>query len=947
MRSDGGAIKVGVTGGAIAGERQYGSVALAVKEDQDVDLGAESSASPSLRSMPEHEIRRTRENDDSRLPSSSASARNSTRPGSTSSSEARNRSDLIELEAILDDWLTVREKRANRRTGKLPHHQIKRFIHLAQGLRHEIEKYPEMGSKVVHRLQTLAQGVIDRNLQGAKAASKLASSETLLPSTSSSPACGSTPSSSTVPILKDWKLSSRMVTTLTDGLMTYGLFDLAEDMIYLFEMNNRGNKIDLDDCLDMMVEARRWDEVLRYTSGRRRGLQDRVAGDRDSDRDQRQNHDVEKDSARSTRWLGMEMKALNALRRFGEVVRLHDDIETSTFERSPVRDQLTVLCEAMRASLSLKRIFRAMEIRDRLWDSKWHEVDRAPYVTALSEGIRWTGFIPEIEQRVLAEEIQILQDQHRRQLLDSLAKARVKAGREIGLILPFYGSGTDDVHAILGHLTQSSRTIEWMLGSKEIIINADALLGLWDKFVAEKIRTGGMVPSYVLVAFIKACSTLGERNLAMDKLDDALRTNATLPVSSPRYEFHIAVFTSLVQTMARAEGRDGAARVLRMTRRARLHVDKKMAMVMIEAIIRHYDITNADHVSSLRGMVQILCMDRPQVRKRKHFKGSVSPSDQAFSLDKQVLQGLLDEPSEDATDTPDEPAEDSPLEQYHHFLRINDRISLMRPNDFYHAMTRFGIEIDSKRFTEVIGTYLEMSDAKSALEAFNLARMVGVTPGFSMWVTLLWGIMRYENLVFCRKTLNTLRQEGVVPNIAVYTTVGAGLIRSGQYRQSKEFMDLAMKRLDPETIDTIFVSVAFNARCRAGLQTDAIELLRKYQSLDQVALDRKFRESIKRFRAWHKKQDNADTRTLMGAFDELITSDVEERAAESQGSYPITRAWLHNVIRKYWTDAPAHWSGRKKDVQQPDDEPGPNVDVAEGIEEETREIELDERTTSL
>ena len=742
---------------------------------------------------------------------------------------------------------------------------------------------PELRGKVVRRLQTLAQSVIDRNLQGARRALGLPSSQA---GESSVPTRQET--------IKDWKLSSRMVEVLMEGLMTYGLFDLAEATIYMFETNNKRNKIDLSRCLGLMVQAERWEEVTRFTSGRRRSHE-------------RKDKDAE-ESARSMDELrGFEMQALNGLGRFEEVVKLYEEFDV---HRSTGDEQCEVsrLSEGLRAALSLRRISLAMQIRDRLWDSRWYEVYPDAYVTALSEGIRWGGSIPEVEERVFAEEMQILRGPSRRRLLDSFAKVRVDAGRKIGHILPFYGFGTDDFQMTLASLTAESRTIEWMMGSKEIAVNVGALKRLWDKHVMEKEKIDGFVPSYVLVAFVKACMRMQDRNLAQCTVETVLKSGES-GAGPPQFQLHPAVFTPLISEMAKDLGTEGAERVLRTIRRADVNADEKIARAMVKALVRHYDITDPEHEASLLGMVDALCADRTGNRKRRHFREGLSGTDRALLLDKQVLRELIDGVtplSKAEAETRGEYAEDSPLGRYHRFLWNNDRISLMRPTDFYHAMTQFGVPVDSKRFTEVMATYLESSDARSALEAFNLAHSVGVKPGYSMWITLLWGVMRFEGLTLCKKTLNALRLEGLEPNIAAYTTVGAGLIRSGQYRQSKEFMDLAIKRLDPSIIDTIFISVAFNARCRAGYQTEAVELLRRYQADGsfRTAIDRKLRQSIKRFRAWHKKQDTTDARALVGAFDELIKSDVENADAESTRAYRELRTWLLETIRKYWLDLP-------------------------------------------
>lgn len=791
---------------------------------------------------------------------------------------------------MLDDWRPVRTaKSRNKRIArqdpafslnKEPYNQVRRLVGLAIELHPEMYKQPELRSKVVRRLQTLAQSVIDRNLQGARAALGLPSSE--VPQTAAHAIEDG---------IKDWKLSSRMVQFLMEGLMTYGLFDLAEAVIYLFETNNKRNKIDLGGCLHLMVGAERWEEISRFTSDRRK-------------RREPKDREAEEDPAKRIELMGMEMKALNELRRFDEAVKLFEAVETESI-RGDGRDGVTVLCEAMRASLSLRRVLPAMQIRDRLWQSRWYEVDPGAYVTALSEGIRASGSVGEIEERVLSEEMQILHGHHRRRLLDAFAKARVDAGSKVVHILPFYGFGADEVQTTLKSLTAESRTIEWMMGSNEITPTADALKSLWDRHLMEQSKTGEILPSYVLVAFVKACVGMREVDLALRTVKDILQDNAS--TDTPRFHLHPAVFTPLIQEVAKNHGMKGAETVLRMLRSAHVGADDKMARTMVSALIRHYDITDPEHEASLLGMVEALCADQNAKRKRKQFKEGLSATDRGLLMDKQVLRELLEGRTIAPTTTADEIAADSPLGQYREFLRNNDRISLMRPKDFYHAMTQFGVTIDGQRFTEVMTTYLELSDVKSAWEAFNTARMVGIRPGYSMWITLLWGLMRFEGLTRCRKTLNALREEGLEPNIAAYTTVGAALIRSGRYRQSKEFVDLAMKRLDPAVIDTKFISVAFHAYCRAGLQIDAIGLLRRYttQETAHVSIDRKLRESIKRFRAWHGKRDDADARALAASFNELVTSDVAEGATASMRSYIDLRAWLLYAIRKYWLELPA------------------------------------------
>ena len=740
--------------------------------------------------------------------------------------------------------------------------------------RSHIKKDEKLRIKVINQVNRFAQAVIDRNIQEARANNGLPSKV---------PAQGKS-SESTM----DWRTSKPTVGLIADVMIKFGLISAMEEMINVYGAAHKANPIDLSGSLAALVSRQRWPEVLRY---------------------------IERAKRRNPRDPGLtvlQMKALNELRRHDEVIRLHSvdgtmptDVERSGREPRQEQRGVPFLCEVMRAHLALKRVLPAMQIRESIWSLGWQQDYQAGYAAALAAGIRSAGYLPEVEEKILADEMDVLQGEGRRDVLDALACVRVAVRIRIGDLLPFYGLGKEDWRQTLEYFMESPMTVEWMLGSWEISGRLESMSSLWDKYIEERKKRREDVPSSILAAYVKACVRLRDPHLALTRLEEVSRTS---PEVHPGYEIDVTVLSPLLTAFTQSEGPAGAEKILDFAGRAGIRLDRKAARRMVAALLEHYDISTSQQRAYLLTMVETVC--GAGTSKRAAFTSALNSQDRAVVLDRRSLREIARDDIAEAVDEgkaqEQATGESTALQQYHRYLRANDRIAMMRPRDFYEAMLQYGVSIDSNRFTEIIRIYLESKDIHSAVEAFDVARLVGVKPGFHMWVTLLWGAIRYGGFKFCQRLLFDLRANGLRPNAAAWATVGAALIRGGQYRQSREFCDLGLKKLELATIDTVFVSVCFNARCRAGKPQDAIDMVKRFEASGHIVIDKTLRESIKRFHDWHKKQDRPDAAMLAANFAVLIGDGAaqSQRASEVQAEFIKVKKWLRPTLRKYWLNLP-------------------------------------------
>jgi hypothetical protein len=775
-----------------------------------------------------------------------------------------------DLRRILNNW-TLGTKDRDVKTVSV---WIVNLLNAVLKYRSHIKQDERLRKKVVHQVNRFAQAVIDRNIQDARANNGLPSKVVLKGKSSES--------------RMDWRTSKSTVGLLADVMIKLGLFSAMEEMIYVYGAAHKANPIDLTGSLAALVSRQRWPEVLRYAEIAKRR------------------------NPRDTGLTVLQMKALNELRRHDEVIRLDsvDGTMSTDAERSDrvlrlEQRGIPFLCEVMRAHLALKRVLPAMQIREIIWSLGWQQDYQAGYTAALAAGIKSAGHLPEVEERILADEMDVLQGEGRREVLDALAYVRVAVRSRIRHLLPFYGLHKEDWRQTLEYLMESPMTVEWMLGSREISGQIESMSALWDKYIEERHKRAEDVPSFVLAAYVKACVRLKNPHLALTRLEEVSRTS---PETHPGYEIDVTVLSPLLAAFMQFDGPAGAKKILDFAERAGVRLDRKAARRMAAALLEHYDMSTPQHHAYLTTMVETVC--GVETKQRTALTSALNSQDRAVILDRRSLKEIA---KVDTAETEhgeraqgDVTEETTALQQYHRYLRVNDRIAMMRPRDFYEAMLKYAVPIDSNRFTEIIRIYLESKDIHSAVEAFDVARLVGVKPGFHMWVTLLWGAIRYGGFRFCQRLLLDLRADGLRPDAAAWATVGAALIRGGQYRQSREFCDLGLKKLELAKIDTVFVSVCFNARCRAGKPQDAIDLVNRFEASGHIVIDKPLRESIKRFHDWHKKQDRPDAAMLAANFAALIGDGAAQTrlASEGQAKFVELKKWLRPTLRKYWLRLP-------------------------------------------
>jgi tetratricopeptide (TPR) repeat protein len=883
-----------------SGRRRYASTALALKEDGDHsishhDIHSTSMSSstldeelPALHDVPAQYDAPPTTTPNSHPPDNRPTQNRSKRAtGTVNAFLLASQSGFPSLPYVLNHWKDVeRYPDLNRQKGRI----VKRLMRTVRINRVEIELDKALHGKVVHRLLAVMQGVIDKNRQEARTRLGL---------------------SSNVPVKRGemeerqvWQETPSIVQSIAETLCEYDLLDNMSEMLewYRNNPNNKGTWIDLSGNLSRMIDLKRWPELLRYArQARKRNPQDLQVQT-------------------------LEMRCLNELGRSSEVLEMYEQAGEAALS------DIIFLSEAMRAQFASRRLMDAMKIRERLWGLDWPNGFKAGYCTALTEGIRRAGFLPDIEERLLEREMKVLHDQPRRRLLDVLARCRVDAGSRIRHLLPYYTIGMEDEQAI-AVIMQEPETFEWLLRSREIVRDPDILDRLWRGFIESKSQSHARIPAFLLHSYLSALERFGLVEEGFETLHEIVTQDPT--GSNPTYELDLSVFQPLLRALSRTQGMEGAERALQLLSKANIRPDRRMALTMVQCIQVNHEILNAEYQQSMTATVEALCaLQTTQPRKRKLKGLEVATEEGLQDADKLVLQEVLKIGQGKNKDMGLVNSESPPFstsdDRYRESLRNNDRIALMSPQDYYHAMTQHGVTIDAQRFTEVMTFFLGASDARNAFEAFNLGRLVGVKPSFGMWVALMWGTMRFEGYNACRRTLVGLKQDGLTPNISAYTTVGAILVRTGRFRQAKEFMDMALKRIDHDLIDTIFISVAFNAKCRAGKQSEAIELFRRFEGNDRFAMDGVLRRSIKRFRDWHKKQNKADAVRLAEVFQQLIVENTIDDTA-SKGRFLEVRKWLVRVLRQYWLGLPQTLDGPKPFAEETSDKIDERVEKREEL----------------
>lgn len=535
--------------------------------------------------------------------------------------------------------------------------------------------------------------------------------------------------------------------------------------------------------------------------------------------------------------------AAQRMRAFIEVNQVGRAISTFADQESELANHRLALTYLMESHLLMRNIDRAEWVRKRLIDLNWAR--GKPFMGALSRGIRSLGLVPELETTLLRD---FQKHPLSLNVLNPLLRMRSynQPAKELSTVLQHYRfdpPGTAPENKDDNRPTADIRTYTILLNLCGRCRNLAGIRQVWSGMTMAGLIS--QIDSFVVAGLIRGLLHVNKVEMAKSVLVNVLEGRGDEWCIPHNVKLTTECFNPMI---ARAVSTD-----IRRGQTTSSNVNGRDSGGQIGLALPGL---GSDHVGALFQM-----MKRANVSPDSGTIDAITTGLKRFAVGSPLFVGQVKAELLRALPVAQDTLGSVPAAQSKgvtagvlELAPLADRLEgiferyrfMPKPQQIFSDLLSSNLPLTADRVHAIVQRYNSAREFRLAEETVIAAHKIGLNPTPAIWQSLLGGLLsRTKKATVVQSLLERLAKHGLAPGQDVYTSVGAYLITKRQFRLADEFMEIALLLL--QHVDTLTLSVAFNAKIRNGNIPAGINMLRLAEN---VPFDRMLVDSMEKVVYW-------------------------------------------------------------------------------------------------